>query len=234
MTEPADDLTTRAASYAVGAMTAAERRELEQELRRSPRLATEVSEFTETAAMLGLATAPVAPSSSLRDSILNAVEATPQPTNVVRGPWFSRPVAAVLGAAAAIVLIAGGTAVALQVTREPSMVEQITAAADYERVVSDVTGGGSVTAVWSESLGRAAILVDDLGDLPSGQVYQAWFIDEAGHADPDATFGPSGSQTQTVSLTGEMAHGDAIGITIEPSGGSATPTTTPIVVIPTA
>lgn len=227
-----DDRTSRAASYAVGALTAAERRELEQDLRRDPRLAAEVDEFAETAAMLGLATAPIAPSASLRDSILNAVDAAPPATNVVRGPWFRRPVAAVLGAAAAILLAAGGVAVGVQLTRDPSMVEQITAASDYERVVSDVTGGGQVTAMWSESLGRAAILVDDLGDLPSGQVYQAWFIDEAGHAEPDATFG--GDDAQMVALTGEMAHGDAIGITVEPAGGSAAPTTTPIVVIPTA
>ncbi|WP_395640785.1 anti-sigma factor domain-containing protein [Pseudolysinimonas sp.] len=233
MTDP-DDLTTRAASYAVGAMTAAERRELEQELRRSPRLAAEVDEFTETAALLGLAAAPVAPSSSLRASILDAVDAAPQTSNVVRGPWFRRPVAAVIGAAAAIVLIAGGATVAVQLTREPSMVEQITAAADYERVVGDVTGGGSVTAVWSESLGRAVILVDDMAVLPADRVYQAWFIDEAGHAEPNATFGTSGSQTLTVDLTGHLDTGDAIGITIEPAGGSDAPTTTPIVVIPTA
>jgi anti-sigma-K factor RskA len=234
MTEPGDDLTARAAAYAVGALTDAERRELEQELRRSPSLAAEVDEFTETAAMLGLAVEPVAPTASLRDSILGAVDATPQTSNVVRGPWFSRPVAAVLGAAAAIVLIVGGATVALQLTREPSVVEQITAAADYERVVGDVDGGGSVTAMWSDSLGRAAILVDDLAELPSDRVYQAWFIDEAGHAEPNATFGASGSQTLTVSLTGEMDAGDAIGITIEPAGGSEQPTTNPIVVIPTA
>ena len=231
---PSDDLTTRAASYAAGALTAAERRDVENELRRSPRLAAEVDEFTETAALLGLAVAPVAPTASLRDSILNAVEQTPQASNVVRGPWFRRPVAAVLGAAAAIVLVAGGATVALQLTREPSVVEQITAAADYERVVGDVTGGGRVTAVWSESLGRAAILVDDLGELPSGRVYQVWFIDESGHAEPNALFGPSGAQTLTVPLLGEMDAGDAIGITIEPAGGSEIPSTTPIVVIPTA
>ena len=229
-----DDITTRAASYAAGALTPAERRDVENDLRRSPRLAAEVSEFTETAALLGLAVEPVEPPASLRDSILGAVEATPQASNVVRGPWFSRPVAALLGAAAAIVLIAGGATIALQLNREPSTMEQITAAADYERAVGDVDGGGSVTAVWSESLGRAAILVDDLAELPSDRVYQAWLIDEAGHAEPNATFEAGGSQTHTVDLTGQMDAGDAIGITIEPAGGSSSPTTAPIVVIPTA
>lgn len=234
MSDATDDLTTRAASYAVGALSAAERRELENELRRSPRLAAEVREFAETAGMLGLATEPVAPSADLRAQLLGAIEQTPQASTVVRGPWLSRPIAAVLGAAAAAVLAIGGTAVALQITREPSPVEQITAAADYERAVADVTGGGNVTAVWSESLGRAAILVDDVASLPSDRVYQAWFIDEAGHAEPAGTFTPAADRTVTVPLVGEMQHGEAIGITVEPAGGSAAPTTTPIVVIPTA
>jgi anti-sigma-K factor RskA len=234
MTDSADDFTTRAASYAVGALTAAERRELEQELRRAPGLAAELDEFTETAAMLGLATAPVAPAASLRDRILDAVDATPQPSNVVRGPWFRRPVAALLGVAAMAVFAVGGTAIALQVTREPSVVEQITAAADYERVVGDVTGGGSVTAVWSASLERAALLVEDVDVLPADRTYQAWLIDDGGHAEPAGTFSASGEGTVSVPILGKLDPGDSIGVTIEPAGGSTSPTTTPIVVIATA
>lgn len=234
MTESRDDSTTRAASYAVGALTAAERRELEHDVRRSTRLAAEVSEFTETAAMLGLATAPVAPVASLRDDILGAIESMPQPTRVVRGPWLARPLAALLGAAAAAVIAVGGTVVALNLVREPSVVEQITAAADYERAVGEVTGGGSVTAVWSASLGRVAIVADELDVLASDRVYQAWFIDESGHADPSSTFAPRAAGTVSVELSGVLEAGDAIGITIEPAGGSATPSTTPIAVIPTA
>lgn len=230
-----DDITTRAASYAVGALTAAERRELEADVRRDRRLAAEVREFTETAAMLGLATEPVAPAVDLRASILDAIVETPQETRpegrIVRGPWLARPVAAVLGAAAAIVIAVGGTTLALQLTREPSPVEQIVAAADYERAVGEVEGGGTVTAVWSASLERAAIMIDGLDDLPADSVYQAWLIDDSGHAAPDATFSAA---THTLALDGEMSAGDAIGITIEPAGGSSEPTTTPIVVIPTA
>ena len=228
-----DDLTTRAASYAVGALTAAERRDLEAQLGRDRRLAAEVREFTETAAMLGLAATPVAPSTALRGSILNALDATPQPepAPVVRGPWLARPVAALLAAAAAAVIAVGGTVVALELTRSPSVVEQITAAADYERAVGRVDGGGSVTAVWSESLERAAILVDDLDALPSESTYQAWLIDAAGHAEPAGTFSAAPGSTVTVPLVGEMSPGDAIGITVEPAGGSDVPTMDQLVVV---
>jgi anti-sigma-K factor RskA len=234
MTEPRDDTSTRAASYAVGALTAAERRELEQELRRSPRLAAEVSEFAETAAMLGLAVEPVAPDAGLRERLLGAVKTAPQASNVVRGPWYRRPAAVLLGAAAAVIIAIGGTAVGINLTREPSAVEQITAAADYERVVHELEGGASVTAVWSASLARAALLIENMDEAPHGHIYQAWFIDEAGHAHPDVTFQPSGDGPVSVALAGAMHAGDAIGITIEPEGGSEAPTTPAMLVIPTA
>jgi len=233
MTESRDDATTRAASYAVGALTAAERRELEADLRRSPRLASEVREFTETAAMLGLATEPVAPSDSLRAQLLGAVETTPQPSRVVRGPWISRPAAVLLGAAAAAVIAVGGTVVALEITRPTSAVEQIVAADDYERVVHEMEDGGSVTALWSVSLARAALLVKGMDDLPSSRTYQAWVIDGDGHAAPAGTFVPHDGAA-SLTLEAAMAPGDAIGITVEPAGGSSAPTTTPLVVIPTA
>lgn len=228
-----DDITTRAAAYAAGALTPDERRQVEEDARRDPRLATEVGEFGETAALLGLAVAPLAPAAALRESVLAAVEATPQSSPVVRGPWLSRRAAALLGAAAAVVIALGGTATVLSLTREPSVVEQITAAADYERAVGEVEGGGSVTAVWSASLARVAIVVEGLDELPGDRTYQAWLIDEEGHAEPAGTFG-GGRAAHSIELEAEMDEGDAIGVTVEAAGGSSTPTTTPIVVIPTA
>lgn len=234
MTDSKDDISTRAAAYAAGALNAEERRELEHELRTSPRLAAEVREFTETAATLGLAVEPVGPPAALRGSLLDALDATPQRSNVTRGPWFARPIATLLGAAAAAVIAIGGTVVAVNLIREPSPVEQIIAAADYERVVHEMESGASVTAVWSDSLGRAALLIDDMGAAPSGHTYQAWLIDPAGHAAPDALFEATGDAVVSVPLLGVMHAGDAIGITIEPVGGSAVPTTEPILVISTA
>jgi anti-sigma-K factor RskA len=232
MTEPQNDTTTRAASYAVGALTAAERREVESDLRRSPRLAAEVREFTETAGMLALGAAPVMPSDAVRASILSRLDDAPQVSRVAQGPWFARPAAMLMGAAAAAVIAIGGTVLAINLTAEPSPVDQIVAAADYERVSTPVEGGGTVVAIWSESLERAAITVRDLDALPTNRTYQMWFIDAAGEAASAGTFDTNGAP-QTLVLAGEMDAGDAIGITIEPAGGSESPTTNPIVVIST-
>jgi anti-sigma-K factor RskA len=232
MTDPTEDITTRAASYAVGALTAAERREVENDLRRSPRLAAEVREFTETAGMLGLAAAPVAPSDALRDSILSGIDDAPQVSRVVQGPWFARPAAVLMGAAAAAVIAIGGTVVAMNLIAEPSPVDQIVAAADYESVSHEMDGGATVVAIWSASLEQSAITVHDMDAPPADHTYQLWYIDEAGHAASAGTF-DADHNPQTVVLAGEMDAGDSIGITIEPTGGSSEPTTNPILVIST-
>jgi anti-sigma-K factor RskA len=229
-----DDPTTRAASYAAGALTAAERRELERDARRSRRLATEVDEFVETAALLGLAVAPVAPPASARAQLLDAVAGLSQEGTVTRGPWLARPVATALGAAAAVVLVVGGAVAGLQLSSQPSAAQQIVAAADHEQVVIPMDDGGSVTAMWSASLGRAALHIEGMADLPSQHVYQAWLIRTDGHAEPAGTFLAGENLDVTVALAAEMHAGDAIGITMEPAGGSEAPTTEPLLVIPTA
>jgi len=234
MTDARDDTTSRAAAYAAGALTTAERRDVESDLRRDRRLAAEVREFGETAAALGLAVPPLAPSASLREGVLAALDEAPQTPRVVPGPWLARRSVALLGAAAAIVLAVGGTAVALGLLpRETSVVDRIVAAADHESASGAVEGGGTVTVIWSDSLDRAALLVSDLATLPSDRTYQMWFIDEAGRATPAGTFAPAADAVQSVPLDGDLDPGDAVGITIEPAGGSTSPTSPPIVVIAT-
>lgn len=236
MTDHRDDLTTRAASYAVGALTDAERRDVESDLRRDRRLAAEVREFTETTALLGLSVEPVAAGSSLREALLGAIESTPQESaEVTRGPWLARPVTALIGVAAALVIVVGGVAAALTLTSVPSSpVDQIVAAADSERASVTVEGGGTVTAVWSVDLQKVALLVDDLAPLPADRTYQAWFMRADGEADAAGTFEATPGHLLSLALAGDMEPGDSIGISIEPAGGSVAPTSAPIVVIPTA
>jgi anti-sigma-K factor RskA len=66
--------------------------------------------------------------------------------------------------------------------------------------------------------------------LPSTQVYELWFLghDSARPAGlvPEAV----GGSTAPVLASG-LVIGDSVGVTVEPAGGTATPTTTPIVVL---
>ena len=231
-----DDPTTRAASYALGGMTPAERREFEAEMARDRRLAAEVREFQETAAMLGQAVRPIEPSDDLRARLFASLDDAPQAAPVVqlRRAWYTRPVTALAAAAAVALLAVGGTVAVTQfIADDPATpIEQIQAAPDAERETVDAGAHGSVTLVWSLSLERAAVLVSDLVTAPEGSVYQLWVIDGEGHAAPSEVFEADGEQS--VVLQGDMDDVRALGITVEPPGGSETPSQEPFVVIPMA
>jgi hypothetical protein len=160
-----------------------------------------------------------------------------------RSRWFTRPGTLAAGIAAAAALFIGGGVVGTAVSGgfAPSTVTdvsaaglaEITAADDSQRSTVPVEGGGTATLVWSNTLGRSAVVVDGLAPLPDGKVYEAWYIDAEGAA-PAGTFTASGDGTSWHVLAGAMSPGDAIGVTVEPAGGSKAPTTDPIIVGQTA
>ena len=156
--------------------------------------------------------------------------------------WFARPATLLVSAAAAVALFIGGGFVGSALTGDtPVVVDQqaaglaeIYAASDVQSQRSEVEGGGVATLVWSGELGRSAVVVDGLAPLPAGSVYEAWYINDAGAA-PAGTFDATGAhKTSWHLLDGTMSSGDTVGVTVEPAGGSKTPTTTPIVAIASA
>lgn len=162
------------------------------------------------------------------------------PTGAARARWFTRPVGILAASAAAAALFFGGGAVIGQLTepaqqqqQQASGIEEIYAAEDFQRAVTDVSTGGTAALVWSNELQRSAVVLDGLTSLPGDQTYELWYINESG-AVPAGTFGVSSSSPVTQVLDGTMQPGDTIGITIEPQGGSESPTTDPIAVIQSA
>lgn len=72
------ELAQLSGAYALGAVTPEEAAEFENYLSRSPELRWEVTELTDTAVELGLATSPVVPPASLKASIMDQIARTPQ------------------------------------------------------------------------------------------------------------------------------------------------------------
>lgn len=154
--------------------------------------------------------------------------------------WFQRPVRTLIAAAAAVLLIVGvgfGANTVLQAQGNmttASQVNEIQAADDYQRASAEVTGGGSATLVWSVQLRRSALMVDGIAGLPAGSTYELWYVDGEGDATPAGTFDVGDDGSHTVVLAGQMDAGDRVGVTVEPAGGSESPTTTPVVLVATA
>ncbi|MBH0008603.1 anti-sigma factor domain-containing protein [Salinibacterium sp. SWN1162] len=158
--------------------------------------------------------------------------------------WFTRPATALAAVAAAVALIVTGGVVADSIGRtsieqssfaagQADQLAAINAASDSQRLVSTVAGGATATFVWSGELASSAVIVDGLEALPADQVYELWYIDEAG-ARPAGLMNAADDGPTWRVLDGDMAIGDVVGVTIEPKGGSDAPTTDPIVVFESA
>lgn len=152
-----------------------------------------------------------------------------------RQRWYRRPGILAAAAAAAVVLFAGGTALGAALTsggqgqtQQASALAQIMTAPDAQRATQKVSGGGVATLVWSDSLGKSAIAVTDLSAAPAGKTYQLWYI-SGSTATSAGLLDAHGSAWQV--LDGRMTAGDAVGVTVEPSGGSKAPTSKPVLVI---
>lgn len=248
-----DDFENLSGAFALDAVSPEERAAVERALAGSESLRAEAGELADTAAALADATAPVQPSAGLKDAIFARLDATPQlpreevAPDAVQAPagpaeqrararWFRRPVVVVAGVAAAAALVVGGITVPILLggaSQQQDAFQAIAAASDAQRETARVSGGGTATVVWSGELGRAAIQLDGAAPLDDASDYELWFIgadgaQSAGLVKVDA----SGDARQE--LDGEMAAGDAIGLTVEPAGGSEQPTTDPILVVATA
>jgi anti-sigma-K factor RskA len=101
------------------------------------------------------------------------------------------------------------------------------------RVASAATSaGGTATVIASPRAAAMVFTSFGLPVLPPASVYELWFIG-AGGARPAGLVpaGPGGDHGTAPVLASGLSGGDAIGVTVEPAGGSAAPTTAPIVVL---
>jgi len=139
-----------------------------------------------------------------------------------------------LATAAAVAVLGGGTVAALHPWDRQSQVQvgladRVIQAPDAQRFQQAVASGGSATVVRSKSVGKAVLVTENLTAAPAGKVYQLW-LQAAGGSFVSAGLLPTGAD-QTVVLNGDAATALGAGISVEPAGGSAQPTTPPIALI---
>ena len=228
--------------YALNALPEDERAEFEEHLERCASCAQEVAELQATSLRLNVAT-DIEPPSHLRSQVLAKVATTPQlppatpATVTVLAPrssnrWLVR--ASLLTTAAAVL---GAVVLGVQGVQDRSELDALRqSAAGYSqfsdllsapdaKLVSDsASAGGTGTVVVSPSRGKAVFLARGLPQLPSDRTYQLWMV------------GPDGPRSagllldQPVLAEG-LADAQKLALTVEPSGGSSAPTTTPVLAI---
>ena len=256
-----DDLHALSGSYVLDALSEPERDSFERHLQHCSPCGDEVRGLRETAARLGLAKT-LDPPPQMRPRVLAAACRTRQlppvgePTGLERRParatWLfgGRPrgaqrreqrrarvprLAAAFAAASLVVIVALGVTQA--VTRHQpgaartasTAISRVVAAPDARTETMRITAGGTVTVVVSPGQQAAVVSATGMRLLPSAQTYQLWVIGPDGARSAGLL---SGTGRACPVLASGVEPGDRIGITVEPAGGTSSPTTTPVIAVP--
>jgi anti-sigma factor RsiW len=235
-----DDLHVLTGSYVLDAVSDAERAEFERHLQFCPTCDAEVRGLRETAARLALACTVNAPA-RMEQHVLAATYRTRQlpplpasrPRRVSRVPRRIPHIPRRLAVLAAAASVAAAVALGItQLTAQQQLdqarataIARVVTAPDAHVDTARIKAGGSVTVVTSVALHEAVVSTSGMASLPSGRVYQVWVMSPSGARSVGLMHGGS-------LLASAVRPGDQIGITVEPAGGTARPTTTPVAVVP--
>ena len=242
------DIHALSGAYAVDALDDIERAQFEQHLAVCPECRAEVRSFCETAALIA-ETESQTPPPSLRDSVLSGIASTrplppeaPATQEPVEEPGTAavvtplrRRVFPVLVAASVALILVGLGIFGFSTLRNDggssstTLADQVLNASDAVRVTEPLEGGGSLTVVRSESLGRAVMVGEDVPAPAAGKTYQLWL------QQPDQGMVSAGLMTdaeEPTVLSGDAATATAAAVSVEPEGGSTQPTSDPIALFP--
>ena len=232
MTEPndngfSDDLLVLATPYALHAMRQSELDDVDRQLANAPApvalaFAEEVRAVRETMALVSTSTA-VEPPAHLRARLLSAVdqgrvvELRPRST---RG----RTAAIAIAAAMAIGLGAAGVGFALRPEPKPNAAEQIFAAPDVKTVSGNIAAGGTATVVFSRQRHAGVLVMNDVAPPKPGTVYQMWLVGANG-PESAGLMDASAVTPSTTAVLPNLGDSNTLALTVEPTGGSVSPTT---------
>jgi anti-sigma-K factor RskA len=259
VTTPRDELHVLTGSYAVHALEQREREAFERHLQGCDSCEAEVRAFRETAARLAMARS-LQPPAGMEQRVLAATYRTRQLPPLLAGErgarwrlgagrrWARMPgmpgmpgmprmprLAVAVAAASVVAALALGS---LQVVTQQRLdsarasgvaIARVLGAPDARIETMATSEGGTVTVIVSDQQRGAVVSTSGMTPPPDGRVYQLWVIDASGTR--SAGLLPTVGQTGPVLASGVL-RGDRIGITVEPSGGTSRPTTTPIVILP--
>jgi anti-sigma-K factor RskA len=241
---------TLAGAYAMDAVTDADRARFERHLGRCANCAAELRELREAAARLAAAVAVRPPDRVVRRAVEAAAttrQLPPDPGRVMprlraanRRGGRRRGPAPRLAPALASLLIAGVvTAGGIAITAEQGLtaaalrehqIAEVLNAPDAVMATSQVRSGGTATIVLSMRDRALVFTAAGLPPLPGGHCYQLWLIGPAGERSAGMLPPQHDGMTGPVIATG-LRSGEMIGLTMEPGGGSAHPTSAPILML---
>lgn len=204
-----------AAGYALDALSPEEERDFEAHLAHCTRCQAEVAALLGTAAQLGFASPPAPEPTELRERILDAARRERGNVVTLRPRWAYPALAAAVAAS----LVAVGVGV---------WAATLHSGPGSEQALHGLPLHGAAGSVVVSRGGEAALVVSGLAAPPAGKTYELWVI-RGTSAEPAGLFSPANRGTTVVRLARHVSSGDRVGVTVEPAGGSAHPTSAPVV-----
>ncbi|AXJ11984.1 anti-sigma factor domain-containing protein [Arthrobacter sp. PM3] len=128
-----------------------------------------------------------------------------------------------IGVAAAAAIALGGVGVGAYVANQNDPLNQVMQAGDVRQATVDVNGGGTATVTISPSKDAAVVKMNGVPAPPAGKVYQMWLIPKDGSAPVSQGLMDAEALSKPAVVKG-IGSASSLGITVEPAGGSASPT----------
>ncbi|MCU1566466.1 MAG: anti-sigma factor [Pseudarthrobacter sp.] len=138
-----------------------------------------------------------------------------------RRPGGTRRWLAGIAAAAAIAL--GGVGVGSYIADQNDPLNQVVRADDVREASVPVAAGGTATVLVSSSKDALVVKMNGVPAPPEGKVYQMWLIPRDGSAPVSQGLMDAEALSKPAVVEG-IASAAALGITVEPVGGSTSPT----------
>ncbi|MFD4245993.1 anti-sigma factor [Streptomyces sp. NPDC058525] len=245
MNHHASDIHVLAAAYALNALDPGEREEFAAHLTACEACRHDVADFQATAARLAAATAQAPPAAMKPRTMADIDHVRQLPPRVpaaaptaLRGVLRRKALPVALAASLVAAASFAGLAAwqhqenrqleqrARQSERQLDAVSTVLAAPDARTVHGRAGNGAFTTVVASDRQNKAVFTAAGLPAPAAGKTYQLWLSH-------DGTMRPAGfiHQDGSVLINGDTADADAVGLTLEPAGGSPQPTTNPLLLM---
>jgi anti-sigma-K factor RskA len=241
MTSPPDDILDLLTAYALGALEPSEIARVSALLDDQPELRATLAELRSTADKLPFGLPEAVPPEDLRQRVLDHATGRTSPTVAAQPRRPARRLygwlAGLSGIAAVAVLAAViGWAQLFQarndlVETRAVLVETQRQVAESQALIASLQGSGGSASILRTRDG-AAIMIAHLPPLEPGRVYQLWRIQGSNSPASAGTFfvNPQGFTTADLPSGQQPQAGEVVAVTNEPVGGSAGPTSDPLIV----
>jgi anti-sigma-K factor RskA len=243
---------TLAGAYTLDALTGADRARFERHLARCEQCAKEIGGLAEVTARLAAAAATEPPAGLIQGALASAARTRQlSPLTPVRPrrwavrhaaaggllsrAWLPRLAFALTGFALVLAVVLGLAAHSAQHQLRQNQLRShaiaaVLTARDAHMISAQVRTGGTATIVMSGREHALVFTAAGLRTLPSSRCYELWLMGRGGDKPAGMLPGPGNGMTGPVLAAG-LKPGDHLGLTIEPAGGSAHPTTPVIALI---